>query len=140
MKFSRNASASWQGSGKEGKGTITTESKVLEKTPYSFRTRFEEPSGTNPEELVGAAHAGCFTMQLSFLLGEAGFVPDSLKTDCKITFADGEITHSDLTLTAKVPGMSDDKFQEVATKAKEVCPLSKLLATEITLKATLVEE
>jgi osmotically inducible protein OsmC len=138
MKFSRNASANWQGSGKEGKGSITTQSKVLDQTPYSFHTRFEEAKGTNPEELIGAAHAGCFTMQLSFLLSEANHVPDSLTTDCKITFADGEITHSALALEAKVPGISDEKFQELAQKAKEICPLSKLLNTEITLKATLI--
>lgn len=138
MKFSRNASANWQGSGKEGKGSITTQSKVLDQTLYSFHTRFEEAKGTNPEELIGAAHAGCFTMQLSFLLSEADHVPDSLTTDCKITFADGEITRSALELEAKVPGISDEKFQELAQKAKEICPLSKLLDTEITLKATLV--
>lgn len=138
MKFNRKASAQWQGSGKEGKGYLTTASGVLENTQYSFSTRFEQGKGTNPEELVGAAHAGCFAMQLSFLLGEAGFTPTTLDVEAKITFEDGSITHSTLTLKGDVPGISSEKFLEVAGNAKEVCPISKLLKAEITLDATLV--
>ncbi len=133
MKFSRNANAQWQGTGKEGKGNITTQSTVLDKTPYAFGTRFEEEKGTNPEELIGAAHAGCYTMQLSFLLNEEGFTATHLSTDAKVTFEDGEITNVDLTLTADVPEISKEKLTEVANKAKDVCPVSKLLKSKITL-------
>tara|TARA_R110002020_G_scaffold365885_1_gene577997 strand:+ start:1769 stop:2188 length:420 start_codon:yes stop_codon:yes gene_type:complete len=137
MKFNRKASAQWKGSGKEGKGTLTTASTVLDKTPYSFSSRFEEGKGTNPEELIAAAHAGCFTMQLSFLLGEAGFTPTTLDTGAKVTFEDGSITLITLTLTGTVPGMEASEFKEVAQKAKEICPISKLLDTEIVLEASL---
>ena len=137
MKFNRKATANWKGSGKEGKGTLTTHSTTLNKTQYSFKTRFEEGKGTNPEELIGAAHAGCFTMQLSFLLGEAGFTPDNLDTEAKVTFEDGNITQIDLVLTGKVEGIKADKFKEIAQKAKEICPISKLLKTKITLTTTL---
>ncbi|OUS12544.1 OsmC family peroxiredoxin [Nonlabens dokdonensis] len=133
MKFSRNANAQWQGTGKEGKGNITTQSTVLDKTPYAFGTRFEEEKGTNPEELIGAAHAGCYTMQLSFLLNEEGYTATHLSTDAKVTFDDGTITQVDLTLTADVPEISKEKLNEVANKAKEICPVSKLLKAEITL-------
>jgi osmotically inducible protein OsmC len=137
MKFTRKASANWKGPGKTGKGTLTTESAILDSTPYSFSTRFEEEAGTNPEELVGAAHAGCFTMQLSFLIGETGFTPENLETAADVTFEDGSITHIHLTLTGHVPGMDKAQFTEVAEKAKEICPISKLLDTEITLDVSL---
>ncbi len=137
MKFNRKASAQWKGGGKEGKGTLTTASGVLESTQYSFSTRFEEGKGTNPEELIGAAHAGCFAMQLSFLLGEAGFTPTTLDVEAKVTFEDGSVTHVGLKLKGDVPGMSKDEFIDVANKAKEVCPISKLLKAEISLDATL---
>lgn len=137
MKFNRKASANWKGTGKEGKGSITTESKALDTTQYSFKTRFEEGVGTNPEELIGAAHAGCFTMQLSFLLTEEGFTPTNLDTEAKVTFEDGSITKVELTLTGEVEGIDEEKFIEIATKSKEICPISKLLNTEITLDATL---
>jgi osmotically inducible protein OsmC len=137
MKFTRKASANWNGPGKTGKGTLTTESKVLNTTPYSFSTRFEDEIGTNPEELVGAAHAGCFTMQLSFVIGETGFTPEFLETTADVTFEDGSITHIHLNLTGKVPGMEASKFDEAAEKAKKICPVSKLLDTEITLSTTL---
>lgn len=137
MKFNRTASANWKGSGKEGKGTITTQSKVLDKSSYAFKTRFEEEVGTNPEELIGAAHAGCFTMQLSFLLGEAGYTPNDLDTSAKVTFEDGAITQIDLKLTGQVPEIAEKEFKEIAQKAKEICPISKLLDTKITLDATL---
>lgn len=133
MKFSRNANAQWQGTGKEGKGNITTQSTVLDKNPYAFGTRFEEEKGTNPEELIGAAHAGCYTMQLSFLLNEEGYTATHLSTDAKVTFDDGTITQVDLTLTADVPEITKEKLNEVANKAKEICPVSKLLKAEITL-------
>jgi len=134
----RTAVANWKGSGKEGKGTLSTQSTVLKQTQYSFNSRFAEGVGTNPEELVAAAHAGCFTMQLSFSLGEAGFTPEDLTTDCVITFENGAITQSHLTLKAKVPVISKEKFDEVAAYAKANCPISKLLNTNITLEASLV--
>jgi osmotically inducible protein OsmC len=133
----RKATAVWNGSGKEGNGHLTTQSTVLNKTQYSFNSRFAEGVGTNPEELVAAAHAGCFTMKLSFVLNEAGFTADSLTTDCNITFENGVITLSELTVNAKVPGITPDKFQACAADAKENCPISKLLNTKITLSATL---
>jgi osmotically inducible protein OsmC len=134
MKFSRNANAQWVGTGKEGKGNISTQSSVLDKTPYSFGTRFEEGIGTNPEELIGAAHAGCYTMQLSFLLNEEGFTATQLSTDAVVTFEDGEITLVALHLTANVPEITTEKLAEIANKAKEVCPISKLLKAKVTLE------
>ena len=138
MKFIRRASAQWQGSGPEGKGYVSTQSKVLNQTPYSFKTRFQDEQGTNPEELIAAAHAGCFTMQLTFLLGEAGFTPTHLETKAKLTFEDGSITHIELFLNGKIDGIDFDKFQATATKAKEICPISKLLNTKISLTANLI--
>ncbi|MEY8021821.1 OsmC family protein [Muriicola sp. SD30] len=138
MKFTRNAKAQWLGSGKDGKGNLTTDSKVLNNTQYSFHTRFEDGDGTNPEELVGAAHAGCFAMQLSFLIGEAGFTPDELSVEAHVHFEDGSVTAVTLDLEGKVPGIDKDKFAEVAKKAKEVCPISKLLNADIILNAKLI--
>lgn len=137
MKFTRTASANWKGTGMDGTGTISTQSSVLNNAQYSFKTRFADGVGTNPEELIGAAHSGCFTMQLSFLLSEQGFIPENLHTEAKVTFEDGSVTHVDLILNATVPGITETAFQETATKAKTICPISKLLNTEITLKATL---
>jgi len=138
MKFTRKAEAQWKGSGKEGKGTLSTASGVLDGTPYSFHTRFEDSEkGTNPEELVGAAHAGCFAMQLSFLLGEEGFTPDSLDTAATVTFEDGAVTQVALDLKGDIPNIDAEQFQQIAHKAKEVCPISKLLDTKIELKVTL---
>jgi osmotically inducible protein OsmC len=133
----RKAIAHWQGSGKEGSGHLTTQSTVLDRTQYSFNTRFAEGVGTNPEELVAAAHAGCFTMKLSFNLTGAGFVPETLETTCEITFEDGAITESHLKLTAKVPGIDKAKFNEQVKDAELNCPISKLLNTKITVEATL---
>jgi len=133
----RNASAVWNGSGKEGKGTLSTQSGVLNQTQYSFNTRFADGIGTNPEELIAAAHAGCFTMKLSFVLGEAGFTADSLDTKCEITFENGAITKSHLTVTGSVPGISKEKFEEAVKNAEENCPISKLLKTEISSEAIL---
>ena len=110
---------------------------MLNASQYSFKTRFEEGIGTNPEELVAAAHAGCFTMQLSFLLGAEGFTPGELNTDAKLTFEDGAITQIHLELQGEVDGITPEKFAEIATNAKEICPISKLLNTNITLSATL---
>jgi osmotically inducible protein OsmC len=137
MKFTRRANANWKGTGMEGKGTITTQSTTLNNAQLSFKTRFDEGVGTNPEELIAAAHSGCFTMQLSFLLSEAGFVPEDLNTEAKVTFEDGTITLIQLILNGKVPGITEDEFQKAAQKAKEICPISKLLNTEITLSVAL---
>jgi osmotically inducible protein OsmC len=133
----RKATAIWNGSGKEGNGNLTTQSTTLDKTQYSFNSRFAEGKGTNPEELIAAAHAGCFSMKLSFVLGEAGFTPEKITTDCTITLDDGTITQSQLVLKAKVPGITEDKFQACAEDAKANCPVSKLLDTNISLTATL---
>lgn len=135
--MARHATAVWQGTGKEGKGNLTTQSGILNNTQYSFSSRFEEGAGTNPEELIAAAHAGCFTMKLSFLLVEAGFTADKLETKCDITLANGAITHSALTLKASIPAISKEKFDECAANAKDNCPVSKLLNTNISLEATL---
>lgn len=137
MNFTRKANANWKGSGKDGKGTLTTQSSILNEAQYSYKTRFENGIGTNPEELIAAAHSGCFTMQLSFLLGEAGFTPSNLDTEAKVTFEDGNITNIHLDLSGEVDGIDEKKFQEVALKAKEICPISKLLNTTITLSASL---
>ncbi|WP_406843725.1 OsmC family protein [Flavobacterium soyae] len=137
MKFTRRANANWKGTGMEGKGTISTQSTTLDNAQLSFKTRFDQGVGTNPEELIAAAHSGCFTMQLSFLLSEAGFVPEDLDTTAKVTFEDGTITLIQLELNGKVLGISEEDFQKTAQKAKEICPISKLLNTEITLAVTL---
>lgn len=134
----RKATAVWTGSGKEGKGHLTTQSTTLNKTQYSFNSRFAEGSGTNPDELVAAAHAGCFAMKLSFVLGEAGFKPDELNVECTITLGDGAITGAHLVLKAKVPNISQDIFSASAENAKKNCTISKLLNTNITMEATLV--
>lgn len=133
----RNATAVWNGSGKEGSGHLTTQSTTLNKTQYSFNSRFAEGVGTNPEELMAAAHAGCFTMKLSFVLGAAGFTPNSLETQCTITLEDGVITTSDLVVKADVPGITDEQFQTCANDAKANCPVSKAYAMQINLQASL---
>jgi osmotically inducible protein OsmC len=133
----RNATAVWNGSGKEGNGQLTTQSTVLKDTQYSYLSRFENGVGTNPEELVAAAHAGCFTMKLSFVLGEAGFTPEKLETKCDITFENGAVTKSHLTVTGKVPGITKEKFDEAVKNAEQNCPISKLLNTQISAEGTL---
>jgi lipoyl-dependent peroxiredoxin len=133
----RKATAVWYGSGKEGNGHLTTQSAVLDKTQYSFNSRFAEGIGTNPEELVAAAHAGCFTMKLSFNLSGAGFVPEELQTTCHITLENGSITESHLTLTAKVEGIDPSVFNDLVNDAEKNCPISKLLNTDITVEYTL---
>lgn len=134
----RNATAVWNGSGKEGSGHLSTQSTVLSKTQYSFNTRFADGIGTNPEELVAAAHAGCFTMKLSFVLNEKGFTADALSTTCQITFEDGAITKSHLIVEGSVPGINDEEFQAAVKDAEENCPISKLLDTAISSEAKLV--
>ena len=140
----RTAKAVWHGTGKDGSGTLDTQSGVLHSHPYSSRTRFEDEegrAGTNPEELIAAAHAGCFTMQLSFLLSNAGFTPTELATQAAITLGpvDGKQTISKiaLSLDAKVPNISNADFQKIAAEAKASCPVSRLLNAEITLEAKL---
>jgi osmotically inducible protein OsmC len=131
------ASAHWNGSGKEGNGTLSTKSKALNNAAYEYKSRFEGGDNTNPEELIGAAHAGCFSMKLSFVLGAAGFTPDSIDTECTVTLEAGAVTASHLVIIAKVPGISEEKFQECAADAKANCPISKLLNTNITMEASL---
>src|SRR5438045_2006794 len=133
----RHATAVWNGSGKEGKGTLSSQSGVLSETQYSFNSRFADGVGTNPEELIAAAHAGCFTMKLSFVLGEGGFTPDNLETKCEISFEGGAVTKSHLIVKGKVPGISKEKFDEAVKNAEQNCPISKLLKTEISSEATL---
>jgi len=133
----RNATAIWQGTVKEGKGTLSTQSTVLNHTQYSYKSRFEDGVGTNPEELIAAAHAGCFTMKVSFILQAAGFTADEIETRCDITLEDGAITKSHLTVKAKIPGISKEKFDESVKEAKENCIVSKVLNTEISMEASL---
>jgi osmotically inducible protein OsmC len=134
----RTATAVWNGSGKDGSGNVTTQSTTLNKTQYSYKSRFEQGVGTNPEELVAAAHASCFIMKLSFVLGAAGFTPESLEATATVSLDDGTITSSNIVLNAKVPGIDADKFKECAEDAKANCPISKLLNTSIGLEAKLV--
>jgi lipoyl-dependent peroxiredoxin len=131
------ATAKWNGSGKEGNGTLSTGKGVLKDTKYDFKSRFEDGSYTNPEELVAAAHAGCFSMKLSFVLGAAGFTPDSIETKATVTLDNGAVTESHLDVKAKVPGIDAAKFAEAAADAKANCPISKLLNTKITMDASL---
>ena len=134
----RTATAVWNGSGKDGKGYLTTQSTSLNKTQYSYKSRFEDGVGTNPEELIAAAHAGCFAMKLSFVLQGAGFTADSLDVTAEVTLDNGVITSSHLVLKAKIPGINVQKFKESAEDAKLNCPISKSLNTNITLDASLV--
>ncbi len=134
----RKATAQWNGNLKEGKGSLTTDSTALDHTQYSFSTRSENGVGTNPEELLAAAHAGCFTMQLSAFLSEAGFVPEELITVSTIVFENGSIVRSELELQGKVPTISETEFQTIAHKAKENCPVSKAFSFEKTLDAKLL--
>ncbi|HEX4850093.1 MAG TPA: OsmC family protein, partial [Puia sp.] len=120
------------------KGVLSTQSSILNKTQYSYNSRFENGPGTNPEELIAAAHAGCFAMKLSFVLQAAGFTADSLEVNAVVTLDNGAITNSDLTLKAKIPGISADKFKEAAEDAKANCPVSKSLNAKISLESTLV--
>ena len=138
----RKAKAVWRGSGREGDGDLSSDSGVLSQTPYSFKTRFGDAKGTNPEELLAAAHAGCFTMALAFQLQGAGYTPTELSTEAAVSLdPDGEgfkITRSALTLRADVPGLDEETFRKLAGAAEKNCPLSKVINAEITLDATLV--
>jgi osmotically inducible protein OsmC len=140
--MSKYANAEWQGTGKEGNVILSTETKTLNNAPFTFATRFgDSKNGTNPEELIAAAHAGCFSMKLSFVLNEAGFTADKIETKCDITFGDGVISKSHLTVKAKVPGITKEKFDECSKNAKENCPISKSLSSniDISMYATLSE-
>jgi osmotically inducible protein OsmC len=141
MSIKKKAWAVWKGGIKDGGGTISTETGVLKEAPYGFKARFEGGPGTNPEELIGAAHAGCFSMAFSLMLTEAGHKPDKIETHAEVVLdkvGDGfAVTASHLTMTAKIPGIDQATFDELAKKAKEGCPISKLLKTEITLDAKL---
>lgn len=142
MVIRKKASAVWKGGLKDGKGTISTESGVLSNAQYGFKTRFEEGPGTNPEELIGAAHAGCFSMALSAQLGEAGLTAESINTSATVSLEKVEggfsITAVHLDLVAKIPGATQQAFETAANNAKAGCPVSKLLNTNITLDAKLV--
>lgn len=143
MKITRKGSAVWQGGIKDGKGAITTESGALSSYPYGFSSRFEGQKGSNPEELIAAAHASCFTMALSLILGEAGFTAERMETSAACTLEKQDngfaITTIHLTLTGKVPGADQAKFEELANKAKANCPVSKVLNADISLTTTLVD-
>ena len=136
----RTAHVVWNGNGKDGNGTLSTQSGALKNLPYSFKTRFQNDDGklgTNPEELIAAAHAGCFNMKLSFVLNENDFYPDELITDAELTFVDGVVESIELKLNAKISNISNDKFQELADFAKNNCPISGLLECDIKLVAVL---
>ncbi|HEX4182937.1 MAG TPA: OsmC family protein [Caulobacteraceae bacterium] len=137
----RKATAAWRGTGRDGDGDLTTDSGVLSESPYSFRTRFENEKGTNPEELIAAAHAGCFTMALAFQLQGAGYTPTTLNTEAAVSLdPDGSgfrITKSALTLEADVPGLDKETFDRLASEAEKNCPVSRVLNAQITLSATL---
>lgn len=137
MSIQRKANAHWQGNGKNGKGTLTAPSGVFTETPYSFATRFESAKGTNPEELIAAAHAGCFSMKLAFVLQEANITPDDIRTEANVILDDGKITTIELTTRVKAAGLSNDDFQKMATDAKDNCPVSVLMNADITLDAGL---
>ncbi len=137
----RKANVVWRGDGENGSGELTTGSGAIQKLPYDFKMRFKNDDGklgTNPEELIAAAHAGCFNMKLSFVLNENGFSPESLETESVLTFVDGIVESIELSLSAKVPDISDEKFNECAEEAKDNCPISGLLNCKIFLSSTLI--
>jgi lipoyl-dependent peroxiredoxin len=133
----RHATAVWNGTGKDGNGTLTTQSTVLDNTQFSFNSRFAEGIGTNPEELLAAAHAGCFTMKLSFVLDEAGFKDKSIETICHISLENGGITESHLVVKATIPGISQEVFEKSVKEAEMNCPVSKVLNAKITVESLL---
>ena len=133
----RKATAVWQGTGKEGTGYLSTQSSVLNKTQYSFTSRFEQGIGTNPEELVAAAHAGCFTMKLAFNIDAAGFTAERLETNCQVKLEDGSITTSHLILSANIEGITEEKFNELVEDAEKNCPISKSLTASISVESSL---
>ena len=133
----RTAKAVWQGTGKEGSGHLSTQSGALKEMGYTWKSRFEDGVGTNPEELVAAAHAGCFNMKLSFNIVAAGFTAEKLESNCEVNLEAGSVIHSHITLNATVPGLDKAKFDELVADAEANCPISKLLDTEIKVTATL---
>lgn len=137
MQIKRKSTAVWTGTGKEGKGKISSQSGVLSDSQYNFNSRFAEGTGTNPEELIAAAHAGCFSMKLAFNLQAAGFTADEISTSGEVILEDGQISASHLEVTASVPGIAGEKFAELVEDAKINCPVSKLLNCTITVKASL---
>jgi len=137
MAIKRKSSAVWNGPGKTGTGTVSSTSGILKNTPYSYLSRFESGSGTNPEELVAAAHAGCFSMKLAFNLQGENFTATEIRTECEIVLDEGTIIASNLTVTATVPSITKDKFDELVKDAEVNCPISKLLKTKISVNATL---
>lgn len=138
MQIKRKSTAIWSGTGKDGKGSLTTQSTVLNETQYGFNSRFADGIGTNPEELIAAAHAGCFSMKLAFNLQAAGFAADELKTNCEIVLEDGNIIESNLTLLAKIKDIKSEKFEELVKDAETNCPVSKLLNTKISINYQLI--
>ena len=137
----RKINAIWKGDGADGTGELTAQSGAFNNMPYSFKTRFKNDDGTlgtNPEELIAAAHAGCFNMKLSFVLNESDYNPEELNTDAVLTFEDGKVISIELNLKAKVPNIDEEKFQELAVEAKENCPISGALNCDIILKAALI--
>ena len=137
MQIKRSATARWEGSGKEGTGHVTTDSHTLKDTEYSFVSRFESGDGTNPEELVAAAHAGCYSMKLAFILGGAGMTPDSIETKATTVLDDGAIRQVHLHTTVRAAGLTAEQLQELATEAKDTCPISNSLSADISLEAHL---
>lgn len=138
MSIKRSATAVWNGSGKQGKGKLTTDSGVLNSTQYSFNTRFEDGIGTNPEELVAAAHSGCFSMKLAFVLQEAGITPESIETKATAVFEDGVVTEMILHTSVKGEGLTKEKLEAATADAKTNCPISKLLTAKISLETVLL--
>jgi lipoyl-dependent peroxiredoxin len=135
----RSATANWKGSGKEGSGKLVTQSGLIKNKNYDYKSRFEDGSYTNPEELIAAAHAGCFSMKLSFVLGAAGYTPTRIETKCTVTLENGSITSSHLEVKAKVPKLKAKNFPALAEEAKTNCPVSKALSCEITMNAQMVK-
>jgi osmotically inducible protein OsmC len=140
MKIIRRASAEWKGTGKEGVGHVSTRSKALDSAPYNFEMRFGDKVGTNPEELIGAAHASCFSMKLSFVLNEMGYTADHINTIAAVTLEEGRVSHILLSTRCVVQGISKDDFTKAAIEAKQNCPISLLFNTEIELEAELITE
>ncbi len=134
----RNATALWTGTGKEGIGSLTTQSNLVKNLPYTWATRFENAAGSNPEELIAAAHAGCYSMKVSFLTEKAGFKSDSIETTCTVNLENGAIINSHLVVKAKIAGCTAEQFATIAEEAKATCPISKSLSCEITVETSLV--
>ena len=135
----KSSTVLWHGAGKEGSGTITSQSKALNNSFYAYTSRYEQEKGTNPEELIAAAHASCFTMKLSFVVGEAGYTAESIETTSTVTLEESTITESHLVVKAKIPGISKEQFEACAEKTKKECPVSKALNMKITMEPLLIK-